>query len=154
MENHIVLKILLFSTPQFFVSILMTYGFLGKKMNFKIWTWISIVVAISQHFIRENIDNFIIYTIILLWIDIIIGIMVNKGYIFKWIISVLLSESISATLEFVFIQLLILIFNINPLDFSKDMMLAFKCFIPQIIVHFLIAIIVYRKRITVFVENR
>jgi hypothetical protein len=132
----------------------MAYGFLGKRMDFKKWIPISIGVAISQHFIRANIDSYIIYTSIILLIYIITGIIINRGHVFKWTISILVSESIGFALEFVFIQSLILIFNVNPLDFSKDIILALKCFTPQIIVHSIMAIVIYKRRITVFIENR
>lgn len=154
MEQYVLVKIFMFSTLENLVLLSMAHGFLGEKINRIKWIFISIIMAIVFHFIRINIENYILYSVILTCISILGLIMIKAVGIFYATIVIFLSEAIYKMIEFLTIKTLIIIFKINPLNFAHDLFLAIYCFIPQILIVFAISFMISYYKFSIFNDNR
>ncbi|MBF8983895.1 hypothetical protein IZY60_10125 [Lutibacter sp. B2] len=154
MEQYVLVKIFMFSTLENIVILSMAHGFLGKKINWIKWIFISMIIAIVLHFIRISSDNYILYSVISTCIFIVGLITIKAVGLFYAIIVIFLSEAIYNMIEFLTIKMLIIIFKINPLNFAHDLFLAIYCFIPQILLAFGISYMISYYNFSIFNDNR
>ncbi|MTI94313.1 MAG: hypothetical protein FH749_02340 [Firmicutes bacterium] len=146
-----IFQMILFSVPEAMIVTWLVYVLSGAKVDLKRILLIGVLVGVCLVLIRPLIDVYLLNVIIYGFALVLMLSLFKVASFWERLTSVALSMSIYIVTEFLNITIISSILQVDPLTVMVDNIFTrFLWFLPQIIIVSLVALILQKKKITLF----
>ncbi|MEW9081405.1 hypothetical protein [Caldanaerobacter subterraneus] len=152
MDRLTLWEVFIFSVPEAAVIISIALGLAGVKFNTVKGTVMSLSLGLILYFIRPLVTSYIVNVIIYVILLVTLFLLFKMMDLFRSIMSVTLAVSIYLIIEYLNVNAMQFLFDLDPTVLLQNYALRFVCFLPQLAVAILFSILIRKYRLFLFVE--
>lgn len=152
MDRLTLWEVFIFSVPEAAVIISIALGLAGVKFNTVKGTVMSLSLGLILYFIRPLVTSYIVNVIIYVILLVTLFLLFKMMDLFRSIMSVTLAVSIYLIIEYLNVNAMQFLFDLDPTVLLQNYALRFACFLPQLAVAILFSILIRKYRLFLFVE--
>jgi len=152
MDKLTLWEVFIFSVPEATVIISIALGLAGVKFDVKKVTFISIVMGILLYFVRPLVTSYILNVMVYVTALVILFLVFGLMDIFRSIMSVIFSVSIYLVIEYLNVNAIQFIFDVDPLILIHNYAMRFVSFIPQLAMASLFSFLIRKYKWSPFSE--
>ncbi|ERM91719.1 hypothetical protein O163_08670 [Caldanaerobacter subterraneus subsp. yonseiensis KB-1] len=152
MDKLALWEVFVFSVPEAAVIISIALGLAGVKFNTVKGTVMSLSLGLILYFIRPLVTSYIVNVIIYVILLVTLFLLFKMMDLFRSIMSVTLAVSIYLIIEYLNVNAMQFLFDLDPTVLLQNYALRFACFLPQLAVAILFSILIRKYRLFLFVE--
>lgn len=152
------MEIVLFSIPEALVVSWLVHILSGSKLSWSKLVAIGILTGVFSALFRDMVGNypafnfFPVTMVMYAFVLILLFYIFRAAQLWKVMVSVAFAMPIYLLSEFLCMTLILAIFKVTPLDFMDNISLKFLCFLPQLIMITLVALLFLKFNINLFVD--
>ncbi|KKC30397.1 MAG: hypothetical protein PWQ34_1862 [Caldanaerobacter sp.] len=152
MDKLALWEVFVFSVPEAAVIISIALGLAGVKFDTVKGTAMSLIMGLILYFIRPLVTSYIVNVIIYVILLVTLFLLFKMMDLFRSIMSVTLAVSIYLIIEYLNVNAMQFLFDLDPTVLLQNYALRFACFLPQLAVAILFSILIRKYRLFLFVE--
>ena len=152
MDRLTLWEVFIFSVPEAAVIISIALGLAGVKFDTVKGTAMSLSLGLILYFIRPLVTSYIVNVIIYVILLVTLFLLFKMMDLFRSIMSVTLAVSIYLIIEYLNVNAMQFLFDLDPTVLLQNYALRFACFLPQLAVAILFSILIRKYRLFLFVE--
>ncbi|MGB9779875.1 hypothetical protein [Caldanaerobacter sp.] len=152
MDKLALWEVFVFSVPEAAVIISIALGLAGVKFDTVKVTAMSLSLGLILYFIRPLVTSYIVNVIIYVILLVTLFLLFKIMDLFRSIMSVTLAVSIYLIIEYLNVNAMQFLFDLDPTVLLQNYALRFACFLPQLAVAILFSILICKYRLFLFVE--
>jgi hypothetical protein len=152
MDKLALWEVFVFSVPEAAVIISIALGLAGVKFDTVKGTAMSLSLGLILYFIRPLVTSYIVNVIIYVILLVTLFLLFKMMDLFRSIMSVTLAVSIYLIIEYLNVNAMQFLFDLDPTVLLQNYALRFVCFLPQLAVAILFSILIRKYRLFLFVE--
>ncbi|MBE3578529.1 MAG: hypothetical protein PWP75_890 [Caldanaerobacter sp.] len=152
MDRLTLWEVFIFSVPEAAVIISIALGLAGVKFDTVKGTAMSLIMGLILYFIRPLVTSYIVNVIIYVILLVTLFLLFKMMDLFRSIMSVTLAVSIYLIIEYLNVNAMQFLFDLDPTVLLQNYALRFACFLPQLAVAILFSILIRKYRLFLFVE--
>ncbi|HBT48367.1 MAG: hypothetical protein XD49_1404 [Caldanaerobacter subterraneus] len=152
MDKLALWEVFVFSVPEAAVIISIALGLAGVKFDTVKGTAMSLSLGLILYFIRPLVTSYIVNVIIYVILLVTLFLLFKMMDLFRSIMSVTLAVSIYLIIEYLNVNAMQFLFDLDPTVLLQNYALRFACFLPQLAVAILFSILIRKYRLFLFVE--
>ncbi|AAM23836.1 hypothetical protein M2349_001805 [Caldanaerobacter subterraneus subsp. tengcongensis MB4] len=152
MDRLTLWEVFIFSVPEALVIISIALGLAGVKFDTVKGTAMSLSLGLILYFIRPLVTSYIVNVIIYVILLVTLFLLFKMMDLFRSIMSVTLAVSIYLIIEYLNVNAMQFLFDLDPTVLLQNYALRFACFLPQLAVAILFSILIRKYRLFLFVE--
>ncbi|NNG66504.1 hypothetical protein [Caldanaerobacter subterraneus] len=152
MDKLALWEVFVFSVPEAAVIISIALGLAGVKFDTVKGTVMSLSLGLILYFIRPLVTSYIVNVIIYVILLVTLFLLFKMMDLFRSIMSVTLAVSIYLIIEYLNVNAMQFLFDLDPTVLLQNYALRFACFLPQLAVAILFSILIRKYRLFLFVE--
>ncbi|MGB9808640.1 MAG: hypothetical protein ACPLSA_01170 [Caldanaerobacter sp.] len=152
MDKLALWEVFVFSVPEAAVIISIALGLAGVKFDTVKVTTMSLSLGLILYFIRPLVTSYIVNVIIYVILLVTLFLLFKMMDLFRSIMSVTLAVSIYLIIEYLNVNAMQFLFDLDPTVLLQNYALRFACFLPQLAVAILFSILIRKYRLFLFVE--
>lgn len=152
MDKLALWEVFVFSVPEAAVIISIALGLAGVKFDTVKGTAMSLSLGLILYFIRPLVTSYIVNVIIYVILLVTLFLLFKMMDLFRSIMSVTLAVSIYLIIEYLNVNAMQFLFDLDPTVLLQNYALRFACFLPQLAVAILFSILIRKYRLFPFVE--
>lgn len=152
MDRLTLWEVFIFSVPEAAVIISIALGLAGVKFDTVKGTAMSLSLGLILYFIRPLVTSYIVNVIIYVILLVTLFLLFKMMDLFRSIMSVTLAVSIYLIIEYLNVNAMQFLFDLDPTVLLQNYVLRFACFLPQLAVAILFSILIRKYRLFLFVE--
>lgn len=144
---------LIFSIPEAIVITWLAITLLGSPVKLETIILMGIATGLATSILRPLAGSYVINVIIYVAILVLILSLFKVAAFWERIASVVMAVPIYLIIEFINMQVVITVFNLSPELIISDFSLRIRCFMPQLLAATLVAILLTKFRVTLFIKD-
>lgn len=152
MDKLALWEVFIFSVPEAAVIISIALGLAGVKFDPVKGTAMSLSLGLILYFIRPLVTSYIVNVIIYVILLVTLFLLFKVMDLFRSIMSVTLAVSIYLIIEYLNVNAMQFLFDLDPTILLQNYALRFVCFLPQLAVAILFSILIRKYKLFLFVE--